>query len=220
MNAQIPGIGMYQYLLPALTAWAVRMDYEMPDTTSGNIPCFYTDEFDEDTHLGSHRYVDCTKSIIKIRPGMPGELSTWAHEFAHMIQSANIGKSWHTSYKSSSDSNGYWNNVYEIEAREAGKMADIFEEQGWLFWEVDYNLEGETSVWPRPKPAKSRNWGMSFEMWEYRCQFIQCPWWDSDWYQYDRPAELRYTALVKITLRIFVGYIDNNAVLNMQQYAA
>lgn len=221
MRVKINGLGVYNYMLPALTAWAVRQGYKMPEVTDETLICFYTDEFESDTTAGSHQRVGI-KTGIKIRPGQSDELDTWAHEFAHMIQATNLGTQWGVSYRSQTEDKGYDDNIFEVEAREAGRMATKFEELGWLLWEKDYNTEGEYSNWPQPKRVtrKSGMCGFSREYYYSMRSYEIVPLWESDWYQYDRPAEIRYTALVKITLRIFVGYIDNNAVLNMQQYAA
>lgn len=218
MKVIIPGLGMYNYLLPVLSAWAARMGYELPDTNDENLRCYYCDEM-ESTILGNHLYWN-GKTIIKIRPGIVDELSTWAHEFAHMIQSVNLGRQWRRSYDASTEDYGYYGNIFEVEARECGKMALVFDAQGWLLWEVDYNAEGECSVWPRPKPAQSRTWGMSFEKYREHCWYEIVDHWDSDFVKFHLPAQKRLTIAVKIILRTFVGYINNNAVTNMQQYAA
>jgi hypothetical protein len=205
MAARIPGIGMYQYLLPALSAWAVRMGYEIPDTEEHNLICYYTTDMD-DTWRGTHQMYNSEKTVIKIRPGISNELSTWAHEFAHMIQSLNLGKQWRLSYDASSEHNGYYENVFEVEAREAGKMATIFEQQGWLFWEEDYGLEGEFSIWPKIKRSTRSMGGMYIPDYYYENRSYDIvPWYASDEVVYWIPARTLLNTLVKLTLELFAG---------------
>lgn len=220
MKVIISGLGMYNYLLPALSAWAVRMGYELPDTDDTNLRCYYCDEMEDDVR-GNHLYYN-GNTILKIRPGIADELSTWAHEFAHMIQSTNLGKQWRRSYDTATEDSGYWNNVFEIEARECGEMAKVFEERGWLFWEVDYNTEGVHSVWPKARSfGRSMGGAMVKEYYREAMWYEVVDFWESDYFRYDLPALIRLTTLVKIILKMYSSsYTNINAVTNMQQYAA
>jgi hypothetical protein len=219
MRIKINGLGVYNYILPALTAWAVRMGYKMPEVTDETLICFYTDEFESSTTTGSHQRVGI-KTGIRIRPGCTDELDTWAHEFAHMIQAENLGKQWGVSYRSQIEDNGYYMNVFEVEAREAGKMTEKFQQLGWLFWEVDYDQDGEFSVWPKPEPERPER-PKGLDPWrEIRSMryYVNDEHHNRHWCKFILPID--HSPMVKLTLRIFIGFTNNNAVLNMQQYAA
>lgn len=219
MKVKIPGLGMFLFLKPVLAAWCVRMGYEMPDITPEHLECYYVDELPTAETRGTCRSYRGT-TVIQIRPGIYQEIQTWAHEFAHMIQAINLGKSWFRSYNTQTEENGYWNNIYEVEAREAGKMAFIFEKQGWLFWEVDYNYAGEFTPWAiKVKPCLFTPLYQHFKLREYY-QRIILPYWAKDWYKLYVPAAKRLAILVKTALELFPGYPNFNAVTNMQQYAA
>ena len=214
------GVGMYNYLLPALTAWAVRMGYKMPEVTDETLICFYTDEFEKPTIMGSHQRLGI-KTGIRIRPGGTDELDSWAHEFAHMIQAENLGRQWGVSYRTQTEDNGYNKNIFEVEAREAGEMADVFEAKGWLFWEVDYSATGEFSVWINPNPVKTRTKPFGLDPWrEIRgmCTYVNDDHHNKHWCEFILPTD--HTPAVKLTLRLFTWYYNFNAVTNMQQYAA
>lgn len=213
-------IAMYNYCLPALSAWAVRFGYTLPAAQDvARLRGYYDNEYLKlKGWLGCHSY-DGEHTTIKIRAGEIEELGTWAHEFAHFIQRVNLGSMYRTSYDTA-NLDGYKSNFLEAQAREADDMIMLFSAQGWLDWKDEYCVDGESSVWPRPRAAKSRSWGMSYEAFYHNRSYDIVPWWESDYAQYWVPAQALLNALVVIALKLNTGYPGSTHIQNMQQYAA
>lgn len=202
--------GLWLYVKPALAAWSVRFGYTMPkdEHVINHIKIAYSDEFDSPNTVG-----DCGADLIRIRPGRSTELNTIAHEFAHLIQRTNSAV-FNTMYKRETAIKGYYDNKFEIEAREAGTMAGIFKSCGWLVWEEDYNTDGVASCWPRqvPKVSAWDTWCTKYSHWDY------CEYYEEDRHLYS-DTEARLTASVRLTIKLYNRTERSYSITKMYHYS-
>ena len=195
--------GLWYYLKPALSAWAIRFDYKLPadSLVINHITIAYSDEFDDDATKGDF---NGAARMIRIRPGLSNELDCIAHELSHLVQAVCIGPNFGTMYKQETKDYTYWYNKYELEAQEAGRMATLFKQQGWLDWKEEYNTPGVYS----PLSRESRNMWDAARLWE-DC-WEHCDFYDSDHTTY-QAAKLILAILLAVYLkqRRFLWTKDN-----------
>jgi hypothetical protein len=139
-------MGMWCFCFYAVQDWAVSEGYRWPseEYIKANVTSYYIFEFDKDTTIGDHTY-QSGKHVIRIKVGL---------KFAHLVQSYNLGEEFHKLYEAQQSSVGYDNNVYEKQARRAGKFADDLYSRRILHWYSDIHTvrKGVHSQWPKPKP--------------------------------------------------------------------
>lgn len=136
--------GMWLFLKPALACWATLNEYTLPSdiTVETHMQLYYSDEFNNEATRGDFYGKEFR---IRVRPGIKNEIQTWAHEFAHMIQAFNLGSRYLIIYKEQQETVGYKNNILELQAYDAGKIALLLYNNNVLLWPDACNTEGPSS---------------------------------------------------------------------------
>jgi hypothetical protein len=118
-----------ELVYPVLFGWADSWGYRMPSIEELMVCKFELYDKNKiginNDALGTYFSAEKTISIAFNSRGKGEKLCTLVHELAHFIQHDNLGSNYRLFYDEQKALNGYWNNQYEIEARDAGAMMKI-----------------------------------------------------------------------------------------------